>query len=125
MTDDIDTQVKEFYTDVECFPEWEEILELEYARQTGDINMVTDNVTQYCYDHGLLNATSWLMRCHENRKSWIKYYSDAVESFEKEHGHREMWISDELRSSMKKAFLRTELRNKREELDRLEKELNG
>ncbi len=91
-------EVAKWNNTIECMPEWEELLEYEYIRQRGLINMF-DNVGQHAYDTGLLNACVWVMRCQEARISVNQLFSIAVEFYEKEHGPRDTWITDEIRTS--------------------------
>ena len=81
-----------------CIPTWEEILEVEYVRDRGEINMLTGGLLTYCHNRGLTNAVAWLERCKEAKVFWGTYFSQKfIETLEKEHGPKDGWITDEIR----------------------------
>jgi hypothetical protein len=83
-----------------CLPTWEEILEYEYVRQRGEINMLTEDVQRYAFDHGLYALVTWWQRCKEARISPWKMYEAGIVQYEAENGSRESWITDEMRENV-------------------------
>lgn len=119
-------EVVEWHNTMECLPTFEEFRELEYLRQTGKFNMYTDDIVRGAFDHGLYEATSWLIRCREGHISWIKVAQLAEPDLEKEHGPREEWITSEIRQELEERALVAEesrLRSKMEELRARREEL--
>jgi hypothetical protein len=92
----------------ECLPEFEELREFEYIRQSGKFNMLTEfhQVIEEAKRLGLYNALIWIGRCQENKFSWPVAYSAAIADFEKKHGPRSQWIDDEFKTYIKKAKIR-------------------
>ena len=122
---------KKLYEDVlkwndtmECVPTWEELLEVEYIRQRGELNMITENVTQYAFDHGLYNAVCWYERCREHHMHPAKLYEQAIKMHEKDHGPIDSWITEDVRMGYEELELETkgdELRRQLRELERKKK----
>ena len=44
----------------DSLPTWDEMLEVEYIRQRGEINMLTQNVARWAHEHELFHAFVWL-----------------------------------------------------------------
>jgi phosphopentomutase len=97
---------------MECVPDWDEILEYEYVRQRGEINMITENVQRYAYDRGLYACVTWLQRCKDAHVGHWKIYAPSIKMHEKEHGPARTWITDDI----KEEFLSRELDTKEFEL---------
>lgn len=104
---------------VECIPEWDEILEVEYVRQRGDLNMLDGRLTRYCYDNGLYHATNWLVRCKEWGLSWPSIWQLVLPKFEEKHGPHTTWITPELREMFDEKFLEAEEERAVQELQRI------
>jgi hypothetical protein len=88
--------VEQWQQDVVCFPSWEELLELEYVRRFGDINMFTDDVTQFCVTRGLANAAGWLQRLKSAGVMPTQVFTAAVRHFEKTKGEVGSWFTEEI-----------------------------
>ena len=112
-------QAIEWNNSMECIPTWDEILEVEYVRQRGEINMITDDVIGYCASRGLFNAVGWLWRCKEAHLFWGRIYDQVMPSFEKERGPRDGWVTDNVRDE----FLELEYKSEEIELEQKRKDL--
>lgn len=113
-------EVARWNNTVACLPSWNELLEVEYVRSRGEVNMFTDNVARYCFDRGLLNAFEWYERCRIARIHPAQLFSQAIAFYETEHGPHHTWITQDLRDSFeeleldfKEAQLATQLRELR------------
>jgi hypothetical protein len=118
--------VVEFGKKLDSFPTWEEFLEFEFVRQSGEINMITNNLIKHCYDNGFYKAFCWLHRCAENRIAWTFIYQDALSEFEDKNGSRDIWFKkNELGKQMKKMAMKAKVRAAQEQLAKLQNELEG
>lgn len=102
-----------------CIPEWEELLEFEYAREKGEVNMITDNILKYALDHGLVLMACWLQRCVENKVAWITVIDIGIEEAEKIHGPRQHWLTQEHREMFLMYSILTQERNLKKQLREL------
>ena len=98
MAEDIEASVRDWDRTCKALPTWEEMLQVEYVRQRGEINMITDNVYQYCSQNGLSLAMAWYRKCSENKKTPMLMYSIALQHFEKLHGPRGTWLTPQIRN---------------------------
>lgn len=114
-------QVVEFDRQVRCIPEWEEIREVEFVRQSGKINMITDNLERYCFDHGLLNAVSWIDRCRKNRMFWGSMYERVLSQYEVDHGPRDTWFIDGQDSDLENVSIFAEILRREAEIKALKR----
>jgi len=115
-------EVAKWNNTIESLPEWEEVLEFEYIRQKGEINMLGFHTVQrWAYDRGLYNAVTWMQRCKDAGISYTQLYSQAVDYHEKEHGPRGTWITKEIKAK----FSKQELDIKEEDLERQLRELRS
>lgn len=80
---------------IAAMPTWEEILEVEYIRESGRVNMLTDNVTRHAFDLGLHGAVEWLERCREARIAPWTAYEIAAKDFARVHGPRCEWLTQD------------------------------
>lgn len=96
---DVYEDVRKWNNLVVCMPTWEEIREVEYVRQRGEINMVTDDLETYCWNRALMDAVAWIQRCKKARIFWGQYYKipAVMNKFEAEHGPHDGWITEEYR----------------------------
>lgn len=92
--------VEQWQQDVVCFPTWEELLELEYVRRFGDINMFTDEVTLFCQTRGLNNAAAWLKRLKSASVMPTQVFKAAVNHYEKTQGRVESWFTEDVLRSL-------------------------
>lgn len=90
-------QIIDFDKNVRCIPEFEEIRQVEYVRQSGKINMICDDLVGELDRLGLVDGIEWVLRCRKLGSSWASIYEQTLEYFEKKHGPRETWIDDEYR----------------------------
>lgn len=81
-----------------CIPDRNELLELEYVRQSGKINMFSGQLAKYCMNVGMFAAADWLSRCKTSSTNPFRIWEHARHELEKELGPNHMWITDELRS---------------------------
>lgn len=101
--------IADWHNTMECVPAWEEILEIEYVRQRGELNMFSGELQRYCFDRGLYAAVNWIQRCKDAGVQYrFKLYTAAIDMFEKEHGKRETWITNDVKAE----FLERELSEK-------------
>lgn len=98
-----------FGVELECCPSWEEIRQVEYVRQRGEINMITENVARWCLDHGLYECAEWIVRCQDHKKFWGGIYDKVYKSFEVAHGPREKWISRSFKDRIEEQELTLEI----------------
>jgi hypothetical protein len=101
-----------------CMPTWDEILEYEYVRQRGEINMLY-GLSRYAFDRGLYALFEWIGRCSDHDMSLWDIYGDGLALHEKEHGPRASWVT----GLIKVKFLEREFSLKRDDLDRQQREL--
>ena len=104
-----------------CIPTWQEMLEFEYVRQRGEINMLDGGLQRYAYDRGLYSMVTWLERCKENHVPFIKTYDLGVSTHSPEHGPRESWITKAVGEkfiALELTNMESELRRKLEEIQR-------
>lgn len=67
-------KVSKWNREMECIPSWSEMLEYEYVRLRGEINMVSGDLQRYAFDHCLYHLVNWIQRCRENKISlWASY----------------------------------------------------
>lgn len=92
--------VEQWQQDVVCFPTWEELLELEYVRRFGDINMFTDDITIFCDTRGLTNAASWLRRLKSAGVMPTQVFKAAIVHYEKTMGPNDLWFSENVLRSL-------------------------
>ncbi len=105
-----------------CLPTWEEILEIEYVRSRGQINMASRKLETYCWNKALIHAAAWIQRCKKARIFWGHYYnSSVIEKFEDEHGPKDTWITNEIRNG----FLAIEYHIEEIELKKKQDDLRG
>lgn len=116
VTEQIDT----WNRDVLSVPTWNEILQFEYVRQSGKLNMFTDNVFKHAIDAGLFDLVDWYLRCKENNTSPLQMYSKVITSFEAEHGPRSGWISKSMKAEIEKASVQFEIQRLKMKLRELE-----
>ncbi len=109
------TKVASWHMLIESLPTWDEMIEIEYVRQKGDVNMFGD-WQRYAFEKGLYKAVIWIQRCNDNKIPKPQCYDVAMRNFEKEHGPRDTWITKD----MKRAFL---LQARLAEKRKLEREL--
>jgi hypothetical protein len=87
---------EEWQQDVVCFPSWNELLELEYVRRYGDINMFTDDVIMFCETRGLSNAAAWLKRLKATGVMPTHVFKISVAHYEKSQGPIDSWLTEDL-----------------------------
>ena len=76
--------------------------------------MFTDNVQRWAFDRGLYHAVVWFEKCKDARLSCSKLYGMAMTLYEKDHGPRDKWITDEFHEK----FVGKELELRERELER-------
>jgi len=115
------SEVKNWLDHIDAAPSFEEIREVEYVRQSGEINMITAgrNLQRHCFDRGLYHAVCWLERCKENKTYWGTLYSETVKQFEEAHGPRDKWITKEFKHKVDRNALEIEERNLKIKLQEL------
>ena len=97
-TENVPRKIAAWHNTFACRPTWDEILEIEYVRSRGEINMISSDLENYCWNRGLVHAAEWIARCKRARTFWGGYCDGPfMEEFEKEHGPRSTWITDETR----------------------------
>ncbi len=97
-----------------CIPTWQEMLEFEYVRQRGEINMLSGEIQRYAFDRGLYSMVTWLERCKEHRVPFIRTYDLGVSTHSQAHGPRETWITPDVKAK----YMSLELSSKEDELRR-------
>ncbi len=114
-------EVAKWNNTIECLPTWDELLEVEYVRQRGELNMFSGELQRYCFDRGLYNAVEWYERCKSARIHPFQLYSQAIEHYEKDRGPRDKWITENVRISyqereldLKEAELTKQMRDLRQ-----------
>lgn len=94
--EDIKKILVEWFRNTLCFPSWEEILEVEYVKRQGEINMFTDDVVKYCQQKGLKNAVAWYRRLSQTQTCPSAVFGLAVEHYSREHGLIDTWPDPEI-----------------------------
>jgi hypothetical protein len=113
-------KMKKLIDNVNSLPDWETMIEYEYVRQTGDINMLGfDRLQRYAFDRSLYNLVTWLQECKEMNIAYISNLGIAYEYYESKHGPSEKWITKEFKLKVKQ----NELNAKEQELLRAIKKL--
>lgn len=84
---------------MKAVPTWNEIREVEYVRQSGVINMAMGDLVNELLKNGFFQGASWIQRCKDNHQFWGNIYSQVVGSFEKDHGPRDSWITNEFKDA--------------------------
>lgn len=105
----IEKDVTEWNQTMSSVPSWKQILEFEYIRQTGKLNMITDNVQRWAYDNGLYNVVNWYELCRENKTSPLKMYGTVITSFEEKMGPRSTWITSDVKARYNKISVQSEI----------------
>lgn len=88
--------VKQWHLDTVCWPTWEELLEVEYLRRFGNINMFTDDVVTHCKRRGLTQGESWLQRLKDARVLPSRIFGIAVNHYEQTQGPQDSWLTAEI-----------------------------
>ena len=85
-------QIEEWDKNIRCLPTFEEIRDVEYIRQSGKLNMVTDDVAAALAKNRLKDGLNWIVRCRQFDISWFYLYSQSISYMETIHGDRENWF---------------------------------
>lgn len=88
--------VEKWNVDVICTPTWEELLEVEYVRRYGNINMFTGDVEEKCRQLGLNNAIAWFQRIKRYSAQASTVFSKAVKAYERDHGTQDSWLTKDV-----------------------------
>ena len=88
--------VKQWHIDITCIPTWEEVLEIEYLRRFGEINMFTDDVVQTCRNLGLVNGQAWFSRLKLMKVQPTNVFNIAVKFYEQQRGSLDEWLTREV-----------------------------
>ncbi len=88
--------VIKWHLDVLSWPTWDELLEVEYVRVHGNINMFTDDVLGFCRERGLLHAVEWYERLHQARALPTRIFGIAVEHYQYERGAQDTWLPEDV-----------------------------
>ena len=76
-----------------AFPAFEEILEYEFLRREGSINMLSLSIP-YAADRGLYNLAAWIHRCLKNKVSMYVLYADAIHFYTQIEGTTDVWLKN-------------------------------
>lgn len=100
-SENVKKDVIKWYRDILCFPTWEELLEVEYVRQLGKLNMFTDDIVAFCMKNGLLNAVAWYRRLSAAQVLPTTVFGVAVRYYTDEKGPIDSWLTDEVMNEFK------------------------
>lgn len=122
LAPELTQQVKEWDTLVPCLPTFEEVRQVEYLRKLGKHNMYTDNVFAALTSLGLCLGAAWIKRCQRAGLSWQNVWAKCDKSIENEHGHRDTWLTSDVRLTYARCGIAAKRRALREEMLALDAE---
>ena len=99
---DIKKSVEDWDRDVRCIPTFEEIRDVEYVRQSGEINMITDDLLGTLKKKGLQSGWNWVHRCYKLHSSWATHYSKHLRYMEEHHGNRVDWCKGDYKFAVER-----------------------
>lgn len=116
-TDELVKMTKE----MDCFPSLEAARDVEYVRQTGMFNMITEGgaVIQFMYDHKLYAGVAWLTMCRKHMLLPMLMWSRWHDEMEKQYGPLENLLSEEAREARTELILENEISRAQEQLQTL------
>jgi hypothetical protein len=86
--------VIKWHLDTMSLPSWDELLEMEYVRVHGNINMFTDDVIFHCRERGLMHAVAWYERLRQIYALPSRVFGIAVKYYESERGSQDTWLTE-------------------------------
>lgn len=99
---DIKKSIEDWDRDVRCIPTFEEIRDVEYVRQSGEINMITDDLLGALKKKGLQSGWNWVYRCYKLHSSWATHYSKHLSYMEAQHGSRVDWCKGDYKLTVER-----------------------
>ena len=93
---DAEKAVKQWDSFMRTTPTFEEFRDVEYIRQSGEINMVTDNLGRTLCDKGRYAGFLWLQRCRRYKVSWTSHYTPSMQHYTELYGPVSKWFTNEL-----------------------------
>ena len=94
--------VEDWDRDARCIPTFEEIRDIEYIRQSGEINMITDNLLGALKKKGLQSGWNWVYRCYKLHSSWATHYCKHLHYMEEKHGSRVDWCKGDYKFAVER-----------------------
>ena len=99
---DIKKSIEDWDKNVRCIPTFEEIRDVEYIRQSGEINMIADDLLGALKKKGLQSGWNWVHRCYKLHSSWTTHYSKHLRYMEEHHGNRVDWCKGDYKFTVKR-----------------------
>lgn len=123
--EDVETDVRQWDRMMLSQPTFEELRDVEFVRQSGAINMITDNLVGELRRRGRHAGADWVMRCKANRTSWVQLYSPAISFYTKSHGPPAGWFPKELLTEWESEEIADELIRLRARVEALQRRANS
>lgn len=96
-TAEVKKSVLRWHFETLTFPTWQEVLEFEYLRRFGNINMfIVGDVIAACVKHGLLDALHWFERTKSVKAIPSSIFGLAVKHYQTHHGSQDTWLTSEI-----------------------------
>lgn len=96
-TAEVKQSVLRWHLETLTFPTWQEVLEFEYLRRFGNINMfIVGDMIEACIKHGLHHALNWFERVKNVKATPSSIFGSAVKHYQMKHGSQDTWLTSEI-----------------------------
>jgi hypothetical protein len=94
------THITQWDNTMKCVPSFQALFEVEYIRQSGIINMITEDLVGELYKRSMMDGRKWILTCRRANIFWGSVYESTIKYYESVHGLKTLWYTEEFRTEI-------------------------